>query len=155
MKKHRSPGAALLWSLTIPGFGQLYNRDYLVGLILIVLEFLINVKANLNLVIFFSCRGQYLESIKAADLQWLLFYPCVYCFSLWHAYNRAIEINHELEKSNEDHYRISYTGLFIGSAMGGTLGVIYSFTIGPVWGGIAGMAVGGLLGLILERSIGR
>lgn len=155
MKKFRSPVTALLWSFTIPGFGQLYNQDYLVGLTLIFLEFLINVKANLNLVILLSFQGQCLEAIKAANFQWLLFYPCVYCYSLWQAFNRALEINRSQEKTQEYNYRSHYTCLFTGSAMGGTLGVIYSFNIGPVWGGIIGMAVGALCGLMIEKSARR
>ncbi|WP_423751949.1 DUF5683 domain-containing protein [Heliobacterium chlorum] len=43
---------AALWSTVIPGFGQIYNREYLKGFILIFLEILINNFSNLNESIF-------------------------------------------------------------------------------------------------------
>jgi hypothetical protein len=38
----------VLWSIALPGFGQLLNGKFLKGLLLIVLEFLINVQSNFN-----------------------------------------------------------------------------------------------------------
>ena len=69
MKLSNSPTAAMLWSLCIPGFGQLYNRDYINGLVLVALEFLINVQAKLNLAILFSFRGQIDVANQIADIQ--------------------------------------------------------------------------------------
>lgn len=48
-RQYKSPYAALFWSCVLPGFGQFYNKDYIVGAVLIVLEFLINLNSNLNL----------------------------------------------------------------------------------------------------------
>jgi hypothetical protein len=141
--------------MTIPGFGQLYNRDYLVGLLLVFLEFVINVKAKINLAILFSFHGQFLQASQVADFQWLLFYPCVYSFSLWQAYNKAAEINLAAETTDVERPRTYYSGAFIGCAMGGTLGVIYCCGIGPIFGGIAGMMAGSLIGLIIEKYIKR
>ncbi|MEN6326055.1 MAG: hypothetical protein ABFD18_07615 [Syntrophomonas sp.] len=150
INSNRSPWMALLWSLTIPGFGQLYNGDYLIGLALVLLEFIINVKSNLNLTILYSFRGQYLQATQIADFQWLLFYPCVYSFSLWQAYNKAKEINYISGKDKAVNLKTYGNGIFIGSAMGGTLGVIYGYGIGPVLGGLAGMAVGALVGVVID-----
>jgi hypothetical protein len=155
IKKNRSPGMALLWSIAIPGFGQLYNGDYLIGLLLVFLEFLINVNANINLAILFSFHGQFLQANQVANLQWLLFYPCVYSFSVWQAYNKAVEINLATETTNVEPSRTYYSAMFIGWAMGGTLGVIYCYGIGPIFGGIAGMMAGTLIGTLIERSIRR
>jgi hypothetical protein len=41
----------LLWSIALPGFGQILNGNFLKGLLLIGLEFMINVQSNLNEVI--------------------------------------------------------------------------------------------------------
>jgi len=144
---------ALLWSITIPGFGQLYNGDYVIGLVLVLLEFVINVKANLNLAILYSFRGECLQAANIANFQWVLFYPCVYCFSLWQAYNQAIETNRTNNNSTVNNYYTYYNGVFVGAAMGGTLGVIYSFSLGPILGGLAGMAAGALVGLVIEKNI--
>ncbi|NPV93329.1 MAG: hypothetical protein HPY50_21425 [Firmicutes bacterium] len=148
IKKCQSPWVALLWSLAIPGFGQLYNRDYLIGLVLVALEIVINVNANLNLAILYSFRGRIAEVYQVANFQWLLFYPCVYTFSLWQAYNKALAIR---QGSDETAPRLS--GIFLGLAMGGTLGVIYSSFIGPVFTGIAGGMVGAVIGFSFEYLV--
>ncbi|MDW8801356.1 hypothetical protein P8V03_09335 [Clostridium sp. A1-XYC3] len=75
-----------LWSVAIPGFGQLLNKKYLKGTILIFLEFLINVKANINTIIVLSFYGKTELAVKEANYQWLMFYPCVYMFAIWDAY---------------------------------------------------------------------
>jgi len=151
MRKYRSPILSALWSVAIPGFGQLYIGDYLIGLLLVVLEFTINVKANLNLAILYSFRGQFQNSFDVADLQWILFYPCIYNYSIWQAYNRALEINHSNAEADEPFTATRYNGLFIGSAMVGTLGVIYSYIIGPIFCGLLGMVIGASLGSAVER----
>jgi len=46
----------LLWSIALPGFGQLLNGKYIKGVLLISLEFLVNVKSNFNEVIISSFR---------------------------------------------------------------------------------------------------
>lgn len=148
MKEERSPNIALLWSLAIPGFGQLYNKDYLAGVLLVGLEFLINTRANLNLAILYSFRGQFSLACHITNLQWMLFYPCVYAFAAWHAYVRAFENNRGgMAFARQPP---GFNGLFIGAAAGGTLGVIFSYYIGPVLCGLIGMALGGVVGFIIE-----
>jgi hypothetical protein len=51
----------------------------------LILEFLINVQANFNQVILLSFHGKIEDAIKHADYQWLMFYPCLYFFSMWDA----------------------------------------------------------------------
>lgn len=144
-----------LWSLAIPGFGQLYIGDYLIGVLLVILELIINIKANLNLPIMYSLKGQYQHAINVADFQWILFYPCLYAYAIWQAYNRAAEINRGFSRAEADKLWVNtkYNGFFIGVALGGTLGVIYSCGIGPILCGIIGGFTGGLLGAAAERLI--
>lgn len=153
MKVNRSPAIAMLWSLCIPGFGQLYNRDYINGLVLVALEFIINVKAKLNLAILFSFRGQIDFATQTADIQWLLFYPCVYSYSMWQAYNKAAENSQSDGEVKESSHRLRYNGHFIGAAMGGTLGIIYFEQFGVILGGILGMIAGAAVGCLTERLI--
>jgi hypothetical protein len=75
-----------LWSIAIPGFGQLMNKKYFKGIVLIALEFIINVKANINTAIVLSFLGRTEQAVEASNYQWLMFYPCVYLFSIWDAY---------------------------------------------------------------------
>lgn len=151
MKVKRSPAIAMLWSLCIPGFGQLYNRDYINGLVLVALEFIINVKAKLNLAILLTFRGLIDTANQTADIQWLLFYPCVYSYSMWQAYNKAAEIIQLDGDVKENCRRLRYSGHFIGAAMGGTLGIIYLEQFGVILGGIVGMIAGAAAGCLAEK----
>lgn len=70
----------LLWSIALPGFGQILNKKYLKGILLIFLEFLVNIQANFNEAIISSFHGNIDTSIEIINFQWLLFYPCLYFF---------------------------------------------------------------------------
>src|SRR5690625_83006 len=75
----------LLWSIALPGFGQLLNRKYIKGLLLVGIEFAVNVLGNLNQVIVLSFHGQIQEAINQTNYLWFLFYPCLYFFLIWDA----------------------------------------------------------------------
>lgn len=79
----------LLWSIALPGFGQLLNRKYIKGILLIGLEFLVNVMGNVNKVIVLSFHGNIQTAINEADYLWMMFYPCLYFFAMWDAYKDA------------------------------------------------------------------
>ena len=153
----RSPWAAALWSAALPGFGQLYNRDYLVGLLLLFLEMTVNLKSRLNLVIFYTFNGQFAQSLAVADLQWLLFYPCLYAFAVWQAHQSALEHNRRLEACGlpRPSPLTRFSGPLLGAAAGGTLGVIWGLAGSPLLGGLAGLAAGLLLGALLESLAAR
>ncbi len=68
----------LLWSISLPGLGQLLNEKYFKGIIFISLEFLINGQSHFNELILFSFNGEIESAIDKTDYQWLMYYPCVY-----------------------------------------------------------------------------
>ncbi|MDF2545354.1 MAG: hypothetical protein K0R93_252 [Anaerosolibacter sp.] len=80
-----------LWSVALPGFGQLLNKKYFKALLLFVLEVIINVKSNLNTVIILSFYGDLSRAIQVTNYQWLMFYPCLYLFGIWDAYRDGIK----------------------------------------------------------------
>ncbi|SFM13581.1 hypothetical protein SAMN04487943_108137 [Gracilibacillus orientalis] len=142
---------AILWSIALPGFAQVLNRKIVKGIILIGLEFLINVQSNLNEVIIFSFYGQIEKAIANANFQWLMFYPCLYFFAMWDAYRDA--------GGNEKPYAFLP---FVFSAYFVTVGTIYSSTfslfevlLGPLWlpmlSVLPGMLVGFLLQMLLRK----
>jgi TM2 domain-containing membrane protein YozV len=71
-----NPIEKLLWSIALPGFGQFLNGKLIKGIIIVFLEFLINVQANFKEVIISSFHGEIEKAIGQADYQWLMFYPC-------------------------------------------------------------------------------
>jgi hypothetical protein len=140
----------LFWSIAFPGFAQFLNGKIIKGTVLILLEFLINIKSNMNSAIIASFHGDIHTAISVTDYQWLLFYPCVYLFAIW------------------DGYRDAGGGIapfsflpFVFSAYMGTIGVIYSSTLkifgvlwGPVWLSILFLILGVGLGNVIKWALG-
>ena len=136
----------ILWSIALPGFGQFLNGKLIKGIVLIFLEFLINVQANINTIILLSFNGNIQQAIESANYQWLMFYPCIYMFAIYDAYRDA----------GGDKVSLSFLP-FVVSAYTGTIGVIYSakFTIfgvllGPVFLPILFFVLGVTIGYILR-----
>ncbi|MFC0270648.1 hypothetical protein ACFFIX_04175 [Metabacillus herbersteinensis] len=77
---------AVLWSIALPGFGQLLNGQIVKGIVFIILEFLINVFSQFNTSIMYSFNGDILNAMKVLDYEWLMFYPCVYMYAMYDAY---------------------------------------------------------------------
>lgn len=131
----------LLWSVALPGFGQLLNRKYFKGFVLITLEVLINVQSHLNKVIQLSFQGDIAGSIEMTDYQWLLFYPCVYMFGIWDAYRDADDVQKPLAFLP-----------FVCAAFFATVGMIYSpFILGPVWLTLMFCFIGIGAGILLKK----
>ncbi|WP_188207003.1 hypothetical protein [Alkalibacillus aidingensis] len=117
----------VLWSIALPGFGQLINKRFIKGAFFIFLEILINVQARLNFVIIPSFHGDIQMAIDHTNYQWVMFYPCLYMFSIYDAYKDA------------GGARDPYAYLpFTLAAFIGTIGVIYSpiFNVNGIYPGI-------------------
>ena len=154
-RPYKSPNAAMFWSLVLPGFGQLYNKDYFAAIILLILEFTINLNAHLNLVLVNSFKGDLITAHQSADYSWGLFYPSLYGFALWQAYNSAKVNNMRLEGKAPEK-RTYLTGFILGIVIGMDFGLFWhdSHIIKrlplldyPVFNGIA---LGLLLGLLIH-----
>ncbi|WP_458412151.1 hypothetical protein ACNQFZ_15085 [Schinkia sp. CFF1] len=141
----------LLWSIALPGFGQLLNGQYIKGIIFILLEFLINIQANFNEIILLSFQGEIEAAIQQTNYAWLMFYPCLYFFAMWDAYKDA--------GGGQKPYRYLP---FVFSAYWVTVGLMYSSKLclfgvlwGPVWLPmlfvIPGIITGSLLRYFLIR----
>lgn len=144
---NKSPLEKLMWSIALPGFGQFLNGKYFKGTIFLILEFLINVQANFNQVILLSFHGKIDNAIKHADYQWLMFYPCLYFFSIWDAVNDA--------GGGKDPYSFLP---YVFAAFLVTVGLIFSSNVrifgmllGPVWLPILFVLPGILIGFIIKN----
>ncbi|MFC2949469.1 hypothetical protein [Virgibacillus sediminis] len=145
---------AILWSVALPGFAQLLNRKYIKGILLIGLEFIINVMGNFNRIIVLSFHGQMQEAVEQTNYMWLMFYPCLYFFAIWDAYRDA----------GGGEKPFAYLPLVF-SAYFVTLGLIFSpnftlfgYLIGPVWLPILflpiGLGTGALIKWMVVRKFG-
>lgn len=139
----------LMWSIALPGFGQYLNGKYFKGTVFLILEFLINVQANFNQVILLSFHGKIGDAIKHADYQWLMFYPCLYFFSMWDAVKDA--------GGGKDPYSFLP---YVFAAFFVTVGLIFSSNLmifgvllGPVWLPILFVSPGIIIGFITREII--
>ncbi|ASK61202.1 hypothetical protein CFK37_02835 [Virgibacillus phasianinus] len=136
----------LLWSVALPGFGQLLNKRYVKGIVLIILEFAVNVMSHFNQAIILSFHGKIQEAIDQTNFLWLMFYPCLYFFAIWDAYKDAQGENRPF----------SFLP-FVFSAYFVTVGLILSPTftfmgqlIGPIWLPILFLPIGIIIGWIIK-----
>jgi hypothetical protein len=141
----------LFWSIAFPGFGQLLNRKYIKGILFIFLEFFVNVLANFNSAIMSSFQGDIQKSIEQLNFQWIMFYPCLYFFSMWDAVKDA---NKESENSNLLFLPFVFSAYFV------TVGVMYStkleifgVLLGPIFLPMLFVIPGVLVGLIIKKII--
>ncbi|MGM8364303.1 hypothetical protein ACLIBG_02355 [Virgibacillus sp. W0181] len=139
----------LLWSIALPGFGQLLNRKYVKGIILIGLEFVTNVMGRLNQVIIYSFHGEIEQAIASTNYQWVMFYPCLYFFAIWDAYQDA----------GGGRGAYAYLPLAI-TAFLTTVAVVFSsvfevngYLIGPIWLPIIATPLALFIGWIIKIII--
>ncbi|MFP7737287.1 hypothetical protein ACLHDF_29085 [Priestia aryabhattai] len=140
---------SIFWSIAMPGFPQLLNGRLIKGILFITLEIAINIQSNVNTVLLLNFQGKIDEAIEHTNYQWLMFYPCLYFFSIWDAYKDA----------NEEKSPLSFLP-FVFSAYLVTVGVMYSSTftirgvlLGPLWFPLLCLPIGLLVGLIVKQII--
>lgn len=142
---------AILWSIALPGFGQILNGHLLKGILFIILEIIINVRSLFNQVIMYSFLGDITGAYGTVNYQWLMFYPCVYMYAMYDAYKFA-------EGENP---RLSFVP-FVFGAYFVTVGLMYSpkiifgISFGPVWLPmlclIPGLGIGFIIRYILIKE---
>ena len=164
--EYKSPYAAAVWSMVLPGFGQFYNKDYIIGFVLIGFEFLINLYSNLNLALVYSFTDDFDRAHSVIDYRWGMFYPSLYAFAIWQAFNAAKSHNAKALGSTMKQ-RSYYTGFFIGLVLGMDLGLFWhdfaffnqfkvlSILNLPVFSGLTFGLLLGILGNYLEKTFYR
>ncbi|GAB4074131.1 hypothetical protein GCM10028778_16340 [Barrientosiimonas marina] len=150
----KSPIVALAWAVGLPGFGQIYNRDYVWALVLMAWELYVNLQAEINLSLYYTIQLDFEQAHDIVNFEWGLFYPSVYAFSMWQAYNQARVLN---GKQGMD-----LTGFFVGSVVGMVIGITlyFSWTMhtpfaSPVISGILLGLIAGFIGHLIEKRFVR
>jgi hypothetical protein len=104
----RNPVLSVIWSMFIPGLGQLYIHRILTALFVIV-----------GLVIFFYYShfleavsllflGKVKEATSVLKPEWLLFIPSHYGFAIYDSYINTVENNKLFEKELRGHLKENY-----------------------------------------------
>ncbi|MFX4301134.1 hypothetical protein ACOJUR_02470 [Alicyclobacillus tolerans] len=108
------PWIAPVWSAFMPGAGHFYLHKIPNGILFLVWWIVVAYKSNLLTAIQLAFTGHFSASAAALDIQWYLFMPSIYSFSLYDSYLTAVEQNrlYELEQARflKEHYqRISFS----------------------------------------------
>ncbi|HEY0827230.1 MAG TPA: hypothetical protein VGE40_03975 [Bacilli bacterium] len=89
----RHPAIMAFWSFAFPGFGHLLLHKYIRGYLLILWEMVINIKAEVNLSMYYSFTGQFELAKQTIDLRWYLLYTSVFVFAIWDSYRTTVDSN--------------------------------------------------------------
>ncbi|NHM30691.1 hypothetical protein [Neobacillus terrae] len=82
---------AALFSLLMPGFGQIYNRQFIKGVIFVILEHFDNMVGNINNAIQLDFNGFHQQALEVVNYQGMLFYPGFFVYVVWDAWYYAKE----------------------------------------------------------------
>ena len=82
---------AALFSLLMPGFGQIYNGQFIRGVIFLAIEHFDNMSGKINKAIQLDFNGLHQQALEAVNYEGLLFYPGFYVYVVWDAWYFAKE----------------------------------------------------------------
>lgn len=102
----RNPYVIAWWSAAFPGFGHLILGHYVIGLILIIHEIIINSLSGLNTAIYYSMIGEMDTAKQVLDTKWIVAYLTPYIFAIWDSYQRSVVQNDEFILAQRRGYEI-------------------------------------------------
>ena len=104
----RSPWLAALWSLLIPGLGQIYNRKLVSSVMALTWYIVFANQAHLPQALHATMTGQFTQAIRMTNPEWLLFIPSLYGFAFYDAYVTTVHYNRLFEKEQSKFLREQY-----------------------------------------------
>lgn len=104
----RNPGISVMWSLFIPGLGQLYIHRILTAFFIIIWLSIFYHYSHVQEAVTLLFLGKIKESTSVLNSEWLLFIPSHYGFAVYDAYINTIENNKLFEKELRNHLNNNY-----------------------------------------------
>jgi len=80
---------AALFSMLMPGFGQIYNGQFMKGVFFVLIEHFDNALGQINKAIHLDFNGLHQQALEAANFEYVLFYPGFYAYCIWDAWYYA------------------------------------------------------------------
>jgi hypothetical protein len=80
---------AALFSMLVPGLGQIYNGQFIKGVFFIIVEHFMNIFGQINKAIYLDFNGLHQQAVEATNFEYLLFYPGFYTYCIWDAWYHA------------------------------------------------------------------
>ncbi|WP_274363775.1 hypothetical protein [Paenibacillus thermotolerans] len=104
----RSPWVACMWSVLVPGLGQLYLNKLIFGLFVFLYTISLLYFGHIPMAIYYSMIGDFEQAKEIVDMQWLLYLPSIYCYIFYDAYVSAVEQNKLFEKEQSLYLKKRY-----------------------------------------------
>jgi hypothetical protein len=89
----RNPWVSAVWSLLVPGSGQLYIHRLVTAVFVIVWWVIICYNSKLLPALHYTFLGDFKQAKSVLDMQWFLNVPSVYFFAIYDAYINTAENN--------------------------------------------------------------
>lgn len=104
----RSPLVAVMWSILMPGSGQLYIHRIIIGFFSLIWVVVFFYQSQFLPAIHFLFLGDIPSSTSVLNIEWLLFLPSIYGFSAYDAYVNTIENNKLYDREQADFLSQNY-----------------------------------------------
>ena len=89
----RKPWVSAMWSLLIPGSGQLYIHRIVTAFFVVVWWIIICYLSNLLPVIHYTFLGDFQQAKAVINMHWFLNIPSIYFFAMYDSYVNTVENN--------------------------------------------------------------
>ncbi|MBA2875145.1 hypothetical protein [Thermaerobacillus caldiproteolyticus] len=80
---------AAFFSILMPGFGQIYNGQFIKGAFFIITEHFDNALGQINKAIHLDLNGLHQQAVETTNFEYMLFYPGFYAYCVWDAWYYA------------------------------------------------------------------
>lgn len=77
------------FSILMPGVGQMYNGQFIKGIVFMIIEHFDNVFGNINKAIYLDFNGFHQEALQTLEHSHAMFYPGFYVYVVWDALYHA------------------------------------------------------------------
>ncbi|MGM0791349.1 MAG: hypothetical protein ACQEUD_14760 [Bacillota bacterium] len=104
----RNPVMAVVWSLFVPGLGQLYIHRIVSAFLGIIWTVIFFYYSHGLEALSYLLMGDIKKSTSVISPEWLLFFPSLYGFSLYDSYINTVENNKLYDKEQRTYFREKY-----------------------------------------------
>ncbi|MBE4910514.1 hypothetical protein IMZ08_20975 [Bacillus luteolus] len=104
----RNPIMAVIWSLFVPGLGQLYIHRIITAFFVIIWVVTFSYFSHGLEAISLLFLGKVQEATSVLKPEWLLFFPSIYGFSVFDSYINTVENNKLYEKEQRKYLKENY-----------------------------------------------
>ncbi|MGD6965571.1 hypothetical protein ACQCVP_04030 [Rossellomorea vietnamensis] len=104
----RNPVMSVIWSLFVPGLGQLYIHRILTAFFVIIWVVTFSYFSHGLEAISLLFLGKVQEATSVLKPDWLLFFPSIYGFSVYDSYINTVENNKLFEKEQRKYLKENY-----------------------------------------------